>query len=54
MFLNKISGDIIVIHSKLYVRFHITKPASEIVIQLCEQGKTRRQIAEVAHMSGHS
>jgi hypothetical protein len=29
MFLSKISEDIEVIHSKLYVRFHIIKPASE-------------------------
>jgi len=29
MFFNKISEDLIVIHSKLYVRFRITKPASE-------------------------
>ena len=29
MFLNKIFEAIIVIHSKLYVRFHIIKPASE-------------------------
>jgi hypothetical protein len=53
MFLSKISEDILVTHSNLYVRFRITKPASEnaIVIQLYEQGKTRRQIAEVVHMS---
>jgi hypothetical protein len=42
MFFSKISEDIVVIHSKLYVRFRITKPASEkaLVIQLYEQDKT--------------
>jgi hypothetical protein len=53
MFLSKIFEDILVINTKLYVRFHIIKPASKkaLVIELYNQGKTRRQIAEIVRMS---
>ena len=53
MFLSKIFEVIVVIHSNLMSDFvSLNKHQKKaLVIQLYEQGKTRRQIAEVVHMS---
>jgi hypothetical protein len=52
MFLSKISEAIIIISFKALCDFISLNQHQKkaLVIQLYEQGKTRRQIAEVAHM----
>ena len=52
MFLNKVSEDL-VIHSSSMSEFVSLNQHQKkaLVVQLYQQGKTRRQIAEVAHMS---
>ena len=52
MFLNKISEDILVI-TPIYVKFQSLNKHQKkaLVIEFYNQGKTRRQIAEVVHMS---
>ena len=52
MFLSKIFDDIPVIYS-IYVKFRTANRHQKkaLVIELYNQGKTRRQIAEIVHMS---
>ena len=52
MFLNKISEDLVIHSSSMSDFISLNQHQKKaLVIQLYEQGKTRRQIAEVAHMS---
>ena len=52
MFLNKISEDLVIHSSSMSDFISLNQHQKKaLVIQLYEQGKTRRQIAELAHMS---